>query len=74
MTVPGIAKLSMVPNSKVSFPTNCWRTRIQAVSSPTPAVSGAETIAIRSVVQKEFQADPLHTSPCCPVVTLNACA
>ena len=72
MTVPGIAKLSMVPNSKVSFPRKRCLTRMYAVRSPTPAVNGAEMVEIWSVVQKEFQAAPLHTSPCSPVVTENA--
>ena len=72
MTVPGMAKLSIVPNSNTGLPTNFCRTSTYAVSKPTTAVNGAETIAIQIVVKKEFQARPLNTSPKSPRVMPNA--
>ena len=40
-TVPGTAKHSMVVNSMVFLPLNCWRTTIHAISRPKIAVIGA---------------------------------
>ena len=51
ITVPGMAKESIVENSNASFPANFWRTNKYAVSSPTAAVSGAAIAEIP--VEKE---------------------
>ena len=66
MTVPGMAKPSMVPNSTGCVPRKFWRDRGQAVSRPMAAVSGADKVAICSVVQKLFQAEPCQCRPNSP--------
>ena len=62
--MPGIAKESIVPNSKARLPAKSWRTSSQAVRRPMAAVSGAETSAIQIVVQNEDQAEPRQCRPC----------
>jgi hypothetical protein len=58
-----MAKLSMVPNSNARLPWNSWRVSSQAVIRPIAAVRGAEMVAICSVVQKLFQAEPDQRRP-----------
>ncbi len=67
-----MAKLSMVPNSKLRLKPNSWRTSSQAVSRPIAVVGTAATAEICSVVQKLFQAVPDQTRPCSPAVTPKA--
>ena len=66
-TVPGMAKLSSVPNSKARLPAKSWRESSHAVSKPTAAVSGAATVAIVSVVAREGQAAPVKCKPRVPI-------
>ena len=63
MTVPGMAKLSMVPNSNICLPANCWRVSSQAVMRPMAAVSGADTTAMVKVVARLLQAEPFQCRP-----------
>ena len=53
MTVPGMAKESIVPNSNRLRPANRCRASRYAVRMPIAAVIGAEMAAIWIVVQKE---------------------
>ena len=72
ITVPGMAKLSSVPNSKARLPAKFWRDSSQAVSRPMAAVSGAAIVAMISVVLSDGQAAPVKCSPRCPISTREA--
>ena len=61
--MPGIAKLSMVANSKARRPAKLWRVSSQAVSRPIAAVIGAAIAAISIVAKNEFHAEPEKNSP-----------
>ena len=71
-TVPGMAKLSSVPNSNRRLPAKFWRDSSHAVSRPMPAVIGAATSAITSVVVSDCHAAPTKCSPRCPVSIAKA--
>ena len=66
MTVPGIAKLTMVRNSNVRRPANWWRVITYAESRPTIAVSGADTAATSMVVNRLSHAEPVKRGPPAP--------
>ena len=57
-----MAKLSSVPNSNARLPAKFWRERSHAVRSPTPAVSGAATVAMVSVAAKQEPAPQIARS------------
>ena len=63
MTVPGIAKLTKVRNSKGRRPTNRCRAITYAASKPIIAVSGAEIAATVRVVNRLSHAEPLKNTP-----------
>ena len=72
MTVPGIAKLSIVMNSNNPRPAKRCRFSSHAVRMPSPAVTGMAINATRSVVSSEFQAEPANTQPWSPRVMAKA--
>src|ERR1700675_313327 len=72
MTVPGIAKLSMVPNSKADRPWKRWRVRMYAVRRPSAAVMGAAIAESLTVVQNELHAVAPQSRPCAPDSIPNA--
>ena len=74
MTVPGMAKLTIVTNSNAVRPTKRCRTRTYAVRSPSAAVIGAAIEASSIVVQKDRQAAPDQMIPVPPHSTENALA
>src|SRR4029077_2482052 len=62
-TVPGIAKLSIVANSKARRPANWRRDRRYAVNRPSSVVNGAAIAETSIVVHSESHADPVNKSP-----------
>ena len=63
ITVPGMAKLTIVRNSNARRPTKRWRVITYAASSPTAAVSGAEIAATSIVVNRLSHAEPVNIVP-----------
>ena len=63
ITVPGIAKLTIVRNSNARRPTKRWRVITYAESRPTIAVSGAEIAATSIVVNRLSHAEPTNIVP-----------
>ena len=63
ITVPGMAKDSMVPNSNADRPTKRCRVRMYAVRIPMSAVTGAAIAESLTVVQNEFHAAPAQMMP-----------
>ena len=66
ITVPGTAKLNIVPSSNRFFPLKLCRDSKYAVRMPKPQVSGAAMLASWSVVQNELHAPPDQTMPPTP--------
>ena len=73
-TVPGIAKLIIVANSKARRPAKSRRDSRYAVNSPKMVVSGAAIAETSIVVDRESQADPVKSSPPAPGSIENAVA